>query len=149
MLTSLFGLALAATSPLTGATPPSPTETNLGSVTVGGHSGQVLFTVPADDGKSYRIDVVVSKPENTPPVLAERIEIWLLARNGKAVSLKERPKDGPLVESVLGKGASADAIFVFAGSVAYADLSGVVVSVDGNPHAFKLPARGAKKPEKP
>jgi hypothetical protein len=147
MLGSLF--ALVAFLPITGAVLADQTEADLGPVTVGEYKGQVLFTYPADGGKGYRIDVVVSKPENTPAIRAERIDIWLLARNGKAVPVMERPNAGPLVESSLGKGASADGMFVFASSVAYSELSGVVVSVDGNFTTFKLPARDQKKSDKP
>jgi hypothetical protein len=107
----------------------------------------VLFTYPADDGKNYRIDVVVSRPVKSPAV--KGIEVWFLARNGKAVPLKKRSKASALVESVLGGWASTDAVFLFAPAVAYSELVGVVVSVDGKLNTFKLPAWGPKSSDKP
>jgi hypothetical protein len=149
MKTLLVGLTLAVLLPRGGATPPSKVDAQLGSVAVGKHAGQVLIRYPAEDGKSYRIDVVISRPADLPPIKAERIDVWLLARGGKAVPLRERPRPGALVESVLGRGASADAIFLFAPAAPYAELSGVVVSVDGQLKTFRLPAGGPRSSDRP
>jgi hypothetical protein len=107
----------------------------LGTVAVGDYQGMVSLQHPAEDGKSYRVDVVIPKPADSPPIAAERIEVWLLARGGKAVALKERPRPGPLVEAMT-RGASADAIFLFDGAERK-DLAAVVV--DGKPTALKIP----------
>jgi hypothetical protein len=110
----------------------------LGSLKVGEHMAQVFFQYPEDDGKRYCVDVAISKPVNAPHIESERLEVWLLAKGGKAATLKDRPHKGPLIE-VNTRGATADAIFWFERDAARGDLAAVVVSVDGEFQVFKVP----------
>lgn len=110
----------------------------LGTVRIDNHTGQVLFQDPADDGKSYRIDVAISKPWDAPAIKSTRIEVWLLARGGKALSINSQPPNGVLVEAGGSLGATADAIYFFDRSVEPSELTAVVVSIDGEPKVFKL-----------
>jgi hypothetical protein len=79
----------------------------------------------------------IPKLWGTPGIKGERIEVWLLARGRKALAVKERLRDGVLVEAG-SRGASANAIFFFDRSVKRRELVAVVVSVDGQPKAFKV-----------
>jgi hypothetical protein len=115
--------------------------TNLGTVLVGEYKGQVLFQYPEDDGKSYRVDVAISKPNNTAAINSGRIEVWLLARGSKAVAVKERPRPGSLIE-VNSAGTTASATYLFSREVERKDLVGIVVAVDGEPTTLKIPSAG-------
>ena len=48
---------------------------NLGTVEVGEYQGQILFQYPGDEGKSYRIDVAISKPNGTEPIDSGRFDV--------------------------------------------------------------------------
>jgi hypothetical protein len=131
------------------ATPPTMENVPLGTVAVGKEQGRVLFSAPADDGKSFRVDVVIARPANSPLLRGDRFEVWLLAKGGKAVALRERPRE-VLVESVLGKGASADAAFFFDASVPVTDLVAAIVRVDDQVAAFEVQRRiGPRSSDKP
>jgi hypothetical protein len=116
----------------------------LGTVAVDKYQAQVIFDDRAEGGKSYRVTVVIPKPWDAPSIKGERIDVWLLARGGMAVAVKDRPRGGALVE-VGSRGASANALFVFDRAVERGALTAVVVSVDGQPRAFKVPAGGGDK----
>lgn len=131
----------AAENPGEKGSPAAESVSNLGTVAVGRYKAQVLFQYPEDDGKSYRVDVVMSKPADADPIASERIEVWLLARGGKAASPRERPRKGPLVETQT-RGASADAMFLFARDVERKDVVAVVVAVDGEFSTLKVSAAG-------
>lgn len=111
----------------------------VGTVEVDDYKGQIFFQDPADDGKSYRVSVAISKPWNTPAIKGERIDVWLLARGGKALAINTQPGGGALIEAG-SAGATASAIYFFDRSVKPSELSAVVVSVDGQPKVFKLTA---------
>lgn len=110
----------------------------LGTLAVGEYPGQVLFQYPEDDGKNYRVDVTINKPNNTKPIDSQRLDVWLLARSGKAVRVKERPRAGALIETS-SAGSTASAIYIFERSVNRNDLVGVVVSADSELTTFKIP----------
>lgn len=110
----------------------------LGSVKVGEHRGQVLFQFPDDDGVHYRVDVAISKPNGIAVIESERIDVWLLARDGRSVAIQGRPRPGALIE-VNSAGTTADAIYLFANDVERRELVGVVVNVDGELNVFKIP----------
>ena len=109
----------------------------LGTVKVDDYTGHVLFQDPADDGKSYRITFAIPKPWKAPGIKSDRIEVWLLARSGKALRINTQPKGEVLLEAG-SAGATANAIFFFDRSVEAGDLRAVVVAVDGQPTAFQL-----------
>lgn len=113
----------------------------LGIVAMDKYQAQVIFHDPADDGKSYRVTVVIPKPWDAPAIKSERIEVWLLARGGKALAVKDRPRAGALVEAG-SRGASANAIFVFDRGVERSELAAVVVAVDGRPKTFPVAPAG-------
>ena len=116
----------------------------LGVVTVGEHKGQVLFQYPVYDEKHYRVDVAISKPNSAGPIDSGRIEVWLLARGGKAVAVRERPRPGPLLE-VNSAGTTASAIYFFAREVERKDLVGLVMAVDGELTTLKIsPAKATE-----
>jgi RNA polymerase sigma-70 factor (ECF subfamily) len=113
--------------------------TELGAVTVAPYQGRVWFHDPGDEGKSYRVEVIIAKPWDAPGIRSERIAVWLLANGGKALAVKERPRGGDLVE-VGSRGATASAVFLFERSVGRDELAAVVVAVDGEPKAFRVSA---------
>lgn len=123
------------------------TMVNLGTVVVDKYQAQVFFHDPADDAKGYRITVAIAKPWDAPAIKSERIDAWLLARGGKALAVKERPRAGVLVEAG-SRGASANAIFLFARTAERGELAAVVVAVDGQPKAFPV-APPKRDPEAP
>jgi hypothetical protein len=143
---ALLLLALRA-GPAATAEPPE-NRARLGTVTVGAYQAEVDFQFE-DDGRHYRVDVAVPKPAREPAVNADRIEVWLLARGGKAVAVKERPRPGPLVEAGNDRGVTADAIFLFQRRAERKDLVAVVVSVDGELTTLKVPPPAAREAPKP
>jgi hypothetical protein len=111
----------------------------LGTVALDRYRGQVYFHDPADDGKSYRVTVAVPRRWGEPPIKSDRVDVWLLARGGKALPVKERPRAGGVLIEAGSAGATANAIFVFGRAVGRRELTAVVVAVDGQPRAFKVP----------
>ena len=95
-----------------------------------------------DDGKNYRLDISISRPAAAPLLKSERFAMWLLARNGQAVPINKIfvYRIGPLVETGNQRGRTASATFYFWHTLPRRDLSSVVVSVDGEPAVFKIPA---------
>ncbi|MCA9284650.1 MAG: hypothetical protein KDA22_05525, partial [Phycisphaerales bacterium] len=110
--------------------PDPPRARELGRVDVDEYAALVLFQDPADDGKSYRVTVAVPKPWNAPAIKADRIDVWLLARGGRALAVNQRPAGEVLIEAG-SAGATANAIYFFDRSVQPRELAAVVVTVDG------------------
>jgi hypothetical protein len=113
----------------------------LGTVAVDKYQAKVFFHDATDAAKSYRVTVVIAKPWDAPAIKSERIDVWLLARGGRALAIKERPQAGALVEAG-SRGASANALFVFDRRVERSELAAVVVAVDGQPKAFPVAPAG-------
>jgi RNA polymerase sigma factor (sigma-70 family) len=125
--------------------PSAPDEPlTLGEIRVGEQQGQVLFSLE-NDRQTYRVDVLITKAWKDPPIKAERIQVWLLAKDSKTVALKERhPNTGALLE-VGSRGATAYALFLLQGSVDRQALLAVVVAVDGELRTFKIPPPRERK----
>ena len=111
----------------------------LGEIKVDDYTGKVFFQDPADDGKSYRVTLAIPKPNRKPGIKSDRIEVWLLARGGKALATNVQPEGELLIEAQSG-GTTANAIYFFDRSVEPGELRAVVVAVDGQPTALKLKA---------
>jgi hypothetical protein len=115
----------------------APEPVLLGWMSVGQTSVRALFS-PAEDGKSYRVELLCSRPRGAPPMKARSVDVWLLARGGKALPVKPVPR-------MLGggdpwrRGNMVCATFLFERTVEQADLIAVVVALDGKPTMFKLP----------
>jgi hypothetical protein len=134
-----IALSVLVAMPAAAGEPEAEKVLTLGSVKVAGFNGTVLFQYPEDDARTYRIDVAISKPNGTDPIQSDRLDVWLLARGSRAVAAKDRPRKGPLIEAN-SAGTTADAMYFFARDVPRQELVAVVVSVDGEPHVFKIPA---------
>jgi hypothetical protein len=81
--------------------------------------------------------VAIPKPWEVPGIKTERIDVWLLARGGKALAVAQRPKGDVLIEAG-SVGATANAVFFYDRSAEPDELAAVVVSVDGEARAFKI-----------
>lgn len=111
----------------------------LGTVTAGKYAGSVMFQYPEDDGEFFRVDVAISKPNDTAPIDSGRIDVWLLSKGGYAVRAHRRPRPGALIETS-SAGSTASAIFQFRRSVQRQDLVAVVVSIDDELTVHRIPA---------
>jgi hypothetical protein len=125
---------LLAEDPLPAGEPPGPTlsEATLGLVAVEGCRDATVFL---NEYKAF-YDLQIAVPLDlradgtTDPVEGGRFTAWLLAKDGKALLMRERPDKGPLVETSTGRSVSAHAMFEFAHDVPLDQVVAAVVQVD-------------------
>ncbi|HZU96625.1 MAG TPA: hypothetical protein VFF73_08045 [Planctomycetota bacterium] len=117
----------------------TPEWSPAGQVKIDRNTAQVLFS---EEEKDYRIDVSVSLRADEPPTNADRIEVWLLSKGGKAVSCTKRD-NGALCRVSTNHlvGGTESAMFFFDHSVDRKDLVALVVSVDAEPTLCRIPKK--------
>jgi hypothetical protein len=63
----------------------------VGTIKMDQHEAQVVFEFPHEDRNAYRVSLAISKRRDSPALRNERVEMWLLARGGKALKVRSRP----------------------------------------------------------
>lgn len=113
----------------------------LGSVPIDGYEATVTFEDWAAYEDVYRVTLTVLRPKADPPIDGKRFHIWLLDEGDREQPAFQRHHAyrGRLVETPDGDKVVAKVIHGFDARSAGGLPVGVVVAVDGEPKAFRLP----------
>jgi hypothetical protein len=118
--------------------------TRLGRVLIDKHEATVTLRGPTAREDRYTVTVQVTRPRGSPAIKASRLQVWLVRKHytadRPALGVAHFPRGKLLPEREGKEGVVASASFSFhAAGLEWEGLGAVVVAIDDEPVAFKIP----------